>query len=445
MGAGKRAAMVLFVVLSAPAVQADERLTLVDAMTRALSYHPSVQAFVAQVEVAEEALDEAEAARFPTVSVGASAYRYQEPMLVYPIHAFTPDLIPPFDQNLFQAVADVRYSLFDGGSRSARIDERRARRGNAESSLFDARQNLLSQLIQQYLSVLSRSRTLEAQDRSIQALEAELSRVQQLFDVGRAAPVDVLRVEAAIAAARAERVRIASSLDLAQRNLARLVGIESSAAVSSNLGPVALGDVALPSREDVLRIALESSPRVRLARDDLAVAEAAYDGSRSRRLPSVNVDGRYINYAAASGDNSREWNVGVSLAYTVFSGGEVASGIARSQSEARSAAERLRWTELEVAGEVDRGLSAVEEAAARIESLKTAVARFEEVSRIEELRLETGVGTEVDYIRAEADRLEAEAGLIGARYAEIAARAELARVEGTLGPEWVSEHLRSEP
>jgi outer membrane protein TolC len=159
----------------------------------------------------------------------------------------------------------------------------------------------------------------------------------------------------------------------------------------------------------------------------------------------VNLDGRYINYGSASGANSLEWNVGVSLAYTVFNGGAVSDAVARSQSAARSASERLRWTELEVASEVDRGYAAMEEAEARIESLSTAVARFDEVSRIEKLRLETGVGTEVDYIRAEADRVAAEAGLIEARYAEIAARAELARVAGNLSPEWVTEHLRSEP
>lgn len=129
IGSGeKRAAMVLAAVLAAASVEAEDRLTLVEAVTRALSYYPSVQASAAQVEVADAALDEAEAARFPTVSVRASATRYQEPMLVHPIHAFTPDLIPPFDQNLFQALVDVHYSLFDGGGRSAGIEENRARR-----------------------------------------------------------------------------------------------------------------------------------------------------------------------------------------------------------------------------------------------------------------------------------------------------------------------------
>lgn len=424
---------------------ADDRLTLGDAAARALSYYPSVQASLAQVEAADSAIEEAEGARFPTLSVGASTTHFQDPMIVFPIHAFNIDLLPPFDRNLWTAQADLRYLLFDGGSRSARIEESRARRESALSSLLEARQQLLSRLVQQYLSVLSIARTLDAQDRSLQALAAELSRVQQVFDVGRAARVDVLRVEASIAAARAERVRLASSLGLGERNLARLSGVDVSEARASNLVPVTLDDDPLPCREEILRGALESSPKTRQAREELAAAEATAGGSRGQNLPSIHLDGRTINYGSFSGENSFEWNVGVSVAYSLFNGGAVSSVVARNVSAARSAAERLRWMELEVAGEVDGGLAAVEEAGARVESLATAVARFDEVSRIEKLRLETGVGTETDYVRAEADRLAAEADMIEARYAEIAARAELARVEGSLSPDWIEQNLRNEP
>jgi OMF family outer membrane factor len=423
----------------------DERLTLAEAATRALSYYPSIQASVANVEAAESAIDEAEAARFPTLDVGASLVHHEDPMIVFPIHAFNLELLPPFDRNLWQAQAQIRYLLYDGGGRSARIDETRARRESARSSLLETRQFLLSQLIQQYLSILSLARTLEAQDRSLEALETELSRVRQVFEVGRAATVDVLRVEASIAAARAERVRLASSLDLAQRNLARFLGVDVSETQASNLVPVALADASLPARDEVLRGAIEASPKARQARDELAAAEATVEGSRGQKLPSILLDGRTINYGSFSGENSLEWNVGVSVAYSLFNGGAVSAALARSVSAARSAAERARSTELEVAGEVDRGLSAITEADARIESLATALALFDEVSRIERLRLETGVGTEADYVRAEADRLAAEANLIVARYAEVAARAELARVAGSLSPEWIEQNLRNEP
>jgi outer membrane protein TolC len=442
---GSGAAVALFGLLLGVSGEAQERLTLADAAARALSYYPSVQASAAAVESAEASVEEADAGRFPTLAVGASATRYQEPMIVHPIHAFTPNFLPPFDENLFQALAEVRYELYDGGGRSSRRAESRARKEGAQSSLLEARQRLLSQLIREYLSVLSRAKMLEAQDGLIQALEAEHSRVKQLFDVGRAATVDLLRVEASIAAARAERVRLLSFLDVSQRNVARLVGLDASETEAAKLAPVTVVDASLPPREEIQRSALESSPSARVAREELAAAEAAVDGSESRRLPTVNVDGRYINYGSASGANSLEWNVGLSVAYTVFNGGAVSSAVARASSAARVAREKLRWAELDVAGDVDRALSAIEEARARVESLKTAEARFAEVSRIEKLRLETGVGTEADYLRAEADRFSAEAGLIDAGYSEVAARAELARVTGALSPDWVRGNFRSEP
>jgi outer membrane protein TolC len=390
-------------------------------------------------------MEEADAARFPTFDVGANLFHYQDPMIVFPIHAFNLELLPPFDRNLWQAQAGLSYLLYDGGSRSARIEESRARRESAFTSLLEARQQLLLGLVQQYLSVLAIARTLEAQDRSLQALAAELDRVSRLFEAGRAASVDVLRVEASIAAARAERVRLASSLDIAQRNLARFLGVDATEAHPSNLVPVAVRDDPLPPREEILRAALESSPKTRQAREELAAAEATVDASRGLQLPSIHLDGRTINYGSFSGENSLEWNVGVSVAYSVFDGGAVSSAVARNVSAARSATERLRWMELEVAGEVDRGIGAVVEARARIESLATAVARFDEVSRIEKLRLDTGVGIEADYVRAEADRLATEADLIEARYAEVAARAGLARTAGTLSPEWIEQNLRNEP
>ncbi len=87
---GKTAALGVAGVLAGAAAGADDRLTLVDAVTRGLSFHRSVQAPAAQVEAAESTVDEAEAAPFPTVSLGATATHYQDRMIAHPIHAFVP-------------------------------------------------------------------------------------------------------------------------------------------------------------------------------------------------------------------------------------------------------------------------------------------------------------------------------------------------------------------
>jgi outer membrane protein TolC len=66
---------------------------------------------------------------------------------------------------------------------------------------------------------------------------------------------------------------------------------------------------------------------------------------------------------------------------------------------------------------------------------------LEEVVRIQKLLLETGQGTQTDYLDAEADLLAARASLSQARLGEVEARADLARAAGQLTPAWIEENV----
>jgi len=97
--------------------------------------------------------------------------------------------------------------------------------------------------------------------------------------------------------------------------------------------------------------------------------------------------------------------------------------------------------ELDVASEIDLALAALHDARARAQSLTTAVARLDEVVRIQKLLLETGQGTQTDYLDAEADLLATRSELTRARLGEADARAGLARAAGQLTPQWLEENL----
>jgi outer membrane protein TolC len=97
--------------------------------------------------------------------------------------------------------------------------------------------------------------------------------------------------------------------------------------------------------------------------------------------------------------------------------------------------------EQELMGALDRIIVAYREAEARVAAGTTAVAHFEELKRIEQLRLETGAGTELDFLRAEADLRQAQAALLEARHALLLSRIELARLTGELDLDWLAEHL----
>ena len=449
MGRGRRLQRILvalWLLAVVPAGRAAEavRLDLNEAVTLALAHHPSLAAAEAERRAAEAGVAESEAAWRPRAQLGASARQYEEPVPVTPIHGFGPGEFPGFDQTLVRADLTVRYTLYDGGGRTARGEQARALAGASGAAVESATQELIGRTVAAYLRVLGLAEVLDAHGRRLEALAAERRRVEQRLEAGRAAEVERRRVEAARAAAEAERVRLAANLDAAERELARLVGSEPEQTHAGNLIAIALAEEAPPHREALARQALDASPRAARARHEIVAAAAAIEVAASGRRPSVVASGEHQEFASSDGYEAGEWIVGLELRVPLYDGGGVEARVARAEAEHEAAEERLRLAEEALLAALDRVLADLAEARARAASLAEAVASFEEVARVEALRLEVGAGIQADLLAAEADLLAARAGLAEARYAEQGARVDLARVTGALDAGWVQRTLVGE-
>ncbi len=440
--------LLIFVFTASAAAQeqaAQTPLSLSMAIEQALEAFPTIRASKANSEQAQAALGETSAARFPSLKLNGSATRFQKPMVVTPLHGFAPGQIPKFDETLIQGGVGLNYTLFDGGAREARILGARSQAGLADAELNATSQALIARAATTYLETLSKRQVLEAHDHRLTALKSELSRVQQRYDAGRAARVEILRVQAALANAQADRVRDAEALDRAERDLARLISASVDEIRAARLVPVILTDPSLAPRDLLKTEAFQFSPAVKQARQRLTASEASLAVARSTRWPELNLVGNYLYFGSGQSDGTAEWQAGAQLSYTLFNGGARGKAIERAEAASRNAGEQLRLAEIQVEQDVDRAFSGIEEAHARVESLETAVARFEEVVRIEKLLRETGAGTETDYLNAEADLLTARANLVEARHGEIAARVELARVIGQLNLAWLTQTVGDQP
>jgi len=439
-------AAVLTLVLSTTSVAllqgqvdtATSRLTLTQAVKRALDYYPSLQIAEAGADAASATLGEAKSEWWPRIQLEASATRFQLPMLAAPIHAFTPEAVPPFDRTLYGGRAMVEFRLFDGGGRIARIGAASAEARGASAQGKSIRQAVIASVTVSYLQVLSAHAVLQAKDDFVTALTAELDRVNRRLAEGTVARVELLRAEAALAAAEADRVAAAASLDVGERNLARLIGASTSETTASRLLPVSLSALAVEQRQrsDYQEMAGAANPDLEQAREHLNAAESGRKVAVAQWWPSVEVAGGWIGYGYSDG-LSTEWQLGAKLQYTVFTGGARSNAVARARAQTDAAREQLRLEELSIQESVDVAVTAVSEVKARVVAMTRAVEQLAEVARIEQLALDTGAGTQIDYLRAEAELSEARASLAEVRHAEIAARIELARVTGELSQEWL--------
>lgn len=422
-------------------------LSLGEAVESALATHPSVREARSGTQAAAAAVAGAEAELRPRSDLGASAVYFEEPMPVTPIHGLDvsdfPNVggFPDFSEDLLQGELSVRYDLYAGGARRRGLERAEAQRDVATHRLVSVRQSLVAATVASYTRVLSLRSVLDAQERRIAALEAEQGRVEQLFAVGRAAEVERRRVAAALAAAGAERVHLATGLDVAERELARLTGLDAERTRAAALVPLSTSLDPPPPRDELAERTLAASPRLDAAAAELAAAELAVELAAAGRRPRVSTRGAFQEYGTFDGLDAGEWQVGLSLSLPLFDGGRVAAKVSRARAERDAARSRLESVRREVLDELDRALAAAERARARAASLAEAVESYREVARVEALRLEHGTGTQADYLDAEAELLAAESALAEARFAGLVAGSELARVTGSLEPRWIDEHL----
>lgn len=429
-------------VAARPGAAAAQAITLADVVASALETHPTLTAAEARAAGADHVAAAERATRLPTAAVEGSLTRFQEPMIVAPLHAFDPARPPIFDQTLVQGRLTAAYAAFDGGSRGARI---RARDEEADATRAGARatrMELLAQVVTAYSAVVAARSVRDAANAQVAALDAELVRARQSFDAGGVARVEVLRATAARDEARADASSADMQVGLAERSLARLSGLDAARLRGATLTSIDL-DRAPPGAMDATRPAVTPSPRTEQARRALAAAEAGLDEARAARLPGIDLTAALLDYGTATGAHRAEWQAGVRVRWPIFTGG--ARGARVQGARARVEADRatLAATELAVAQEVDVARTAALDAAARSEALASAVEQWAEVARIEELALAAGSGVQADRLRAEAGLFRATAALARARHDHITARVEEARALGSLDADWIERAMEA--
>jgi len=421
--------------------QGSETLTLPEAVALALNHHPAIGEASAQRDVAAGVLRQAEAARLPFLYSDASLVRFQEPMLVAPLHGFDPTMAPSFDRNLVRGNLTLSYSIYDGGARAGRIGQAESGEAMAAAGQTASHMEVTAQVSAIFLDLLSTGELLEAAGNQRDALEAERERVRHFLAEGKAAQVDLLRVQSSLSRSEAVEISLRSKLEVARGRLARFTGLSGGEMRGSSLAPVRLSSVPTDPFPEALARARNANPELALARHQLTRAGAGVRVAKANWYPTVQAAGAYSDYGALDGGHTLEWQGSLQLSFPLFTGGAREGERERASAEERKAAENLRFAELVVEDGVEEALAAVVEARSLREALERGVEQAAEVARIEALALEVGSGVQTDFLRAQAELFQSRAALAQARYREVLASVQLARVTGELTLSWVQENM----
>lgn len=394
---------------------AQVRLTLADAVTRAVETSHRLAEGRARQEGAEATVRVRHAADQPTVAV-SGGYSRTNHVDVFGIPQ--PDgnlrIVYPDIPDNYRARVEMQWPIYTGGRTDALERAARAEAGATELDLSAARSDLRLEVVRAYWALVTATESVRVLEEALNRADAHLKDVRSRFDVGLIPPNDVLSMEAQRSREEMQVIEARNQRESSATDLRRLTGLPHDATIVpvENLEapvPTSGGDSgalvaeALEARAD--RQALEQ--RISGSEERIRAAEAG-------RLPSIalvaGVD--YANPNPRIFPRQDKWNdswdVGVNVSWSLWDAGRTKAEIAEAAAAQTAARERLKEFDSVTSAEVRQRVLDIDSGRAVVRASGDAVRSATEARRVVAERFNVGVATSTEVLDAQVALLQAE-------------------------------------
>jgi outer membrane protein TolC len=418
-------------LLGGGAAHAAGALSLTEALVRAAQANPAI--LQQQAEVEKQTLEQviARGQHLPQVDLDADWTRHAYPSLVTPIRAS--GVFPPLDRDVANVGLALSLPLYSGGRLVAGEALATHNREAALQSLRASEQDLLFNVVATYTKALHFRELGTVLDARIKALLQQEKDIVLRLEQGRAARLDLIRLQTRLSQARYDKVSVTQGAADARALLAALLGEAGPVAPLADLDATA---PALPETADAaLARALVRRPELRRFDAMGLAAEQRAAIARGERLPQVNLAAKVQESSGSDWTAHDDWNLGLRLTLPVFDGGIRKRRVEQATLEQRQMRLQRDDVHNRIASEVEQAFGALTEARARLDFATQGETEAREALHIETLRYQSGESTITDLLGAEAALWSATANRLQAGYDITASQARLLRAMGELAPD----------
>ena len=389
------------------------RLTPDEAVRRGVEASHRIAEAVARGDAADAVVGARRALSLPQIAAQAGYTRtnhvdaFGVPLPGNQLRVIYPDIPDNYRTRL-----DLQWPIYTGG----RVDAlERAARIEATASADDiaaARGDLTLEIARAYWALVTATDSLRVVEESVARIDAHLKDVRHQLAAGLVPPSDVFTVHAQVSRQRMLTAQARSNRDIAEAEIARLVGAPPGTPIETAAALEALAPA--PAALDGL---IESARRQRPERAAL-VKRAGAAGERGRAAaagtkPTVAVGGG-VDYASPNPrifprDDAwhASWDAGVNVSWPIFDGGRARSEMAEAAALTRAVVERLADFDASLAAEIRQRVSEIDSSRAAIDAATDAVRSAAEARRVLGERFGAGVATSTDVLDAQVALLQA--------------------------------------
>jgi len=320
--------------------------------------------------------------------------------------------------------------LFDGLGMKFAIDQARASMQSSEASVQASELQLRLNISSMYLQVLLNKQLLLVAEEQANDTRRTLHKDSLLMQANRLAEGEVYAIIAQLGNEQLQVVQAENNVRIALMNLAQAMNIDPQ---DFDVVEVPLSELqesaVLPSRDDVLALALEQRPEIRAKQYAIDAQQAMLKQRKAAYSPTLSANaGMGTSYFAALnsgatnpafgkqlGDNL-QGTVGLTLSIPIYDKMQTPYAIKRQQIALEDAKLNLEQQKLDIRKEVEQAyynaLNALTEAQAAEQALTNARVALEYLQR----KYEAGRSSSYEYTTAKTNFAKAEQSLLQSQY-----------------------------
>ena len=398
----------------ATAQPAPLRLTLEEALRRAVDTSHRMAEGRARQQSAEATVDVRRRADDPTVTALAGYTRtnhvdvFGVPQLGGPVRVIYPDI-----PDNFRTRVELAWPIYTAGRVDALERSAQAEATATGLDLETTRLDLRLEVARAYWAVVTAREAVRVLEAGLVAADRSLADVRTRVEAGFLPPNDVTRSESQRARQELLLIEARGRVETSSVDLRRLIGEMNDVPIE----PADALDTPSVSDDDTQRLiadALKARPELAALEARASSVDARMDAIAAQRKPAVAVASG-IDYAKPNPrifprqDKWQDsWDLSLNLSWQFWDSGRAAAERTEAQFQALSIRERKAEVETQVRADVQKQVVELASSRAALAPARLAVTAAQETSRVLNDRFDAGVATTLDVLDAQVAELQAE-------------------------------------
>ena len=409
---------VIVLSLSSVSAQSERKVDLTTAIETALKFHPSLRAHAAQVDAAFAQRSQAKARLAPRLDMIASYTQlHQNP-------SFTVSNMGTIvfgEKDNPQLSWTVKMPLFTSGKLEGMVRQAEEGVKATKRNLERQKQKVAMEAATAYFNVLKARGFLKVMEDKLKALRSQRDDISKMLEQGVATKADLLRAEAAVAAAQEELTKAQNIEALSIAALANAMGLHPNETLKVEEFP-SITETVFPdlpaSLEAAINEALRQRPEILVLEAQLKAAMEGVKVAASEQKPQIGLILQYDAERQTIMPDTGRWLAGLILTLNLFDGGSTRAIVEQAKSQVKQIDAAITELRNAIALEVTNAFLNLSSAKERVKAAQRAVAAAEEGVRLVRLGYQNGVNTLTDFLSALSELTSAQTALIAA-YADL--------------------------